>query len=243
MQEAGFVTEDQRKGWIYAEKTKERQYQMLLKLRDLKGLTKLGLVANEVWHDDPRRLLFMLARYKFVAKMLSGKKNVLEVGCGDAFGTRIVLQEVGAICAIDFDPIFVKDINQRMEEKWKFSCRVHDILSKPVEGKFEAAYAIDVIEHIPKAKEELFISNIVQSLDDEGVLIIGTPSAQSQIYASKESKEGHVNCKDHKGLKKIMQKYFHNVFIFSMNDEIVHTGFYSLAHYLFALGTNLKKQL
>jgi 2-polyprenyl-3-methyl-5-hydroxy-6-metoxy-1,4-benzoquinol methylase len=205
-------------------------------LREAKGLTSLGLTTNQVWHDDPRRLLFILARYKFVSKMLSGKRQVLEVGCGDAFGTRIVLQEVGAICAIDFDPVFVMDVNQRMEERWKFDCRTHDILSGPVDGPFDAAYTLDVIEHIARVDEERFLSNITRSLGENGILIVGTPSLQSQPYASQASKEGHINCKDHKELKGLMLRHFHNTFIFSMNDEVVHTGFYPLAHYLFAIG-------
>ena len=219
-------------------KTKEPQYQFLLTLRNAQGLTKLGVMTNQVWHDDPRRLLFLLSRYKFVSKMLSGKKSVLEIGCGDAFGTRIVLQEVEKVYAVDFDPIFVADIKARMEKRWKFECKVHDMLSGPVKiGKFfDAAYSIDVIEHIPKAKEHRFMLNILHSLHDNGVLLMGMPTLQSQVYASKGSSEGHVNCKDHVGLKKMMLKYFNNVFIFSMNDEIVHTGFYPLAHYLFALG-------
>ena len=32
-----------------------------------------------------------------------------------------------------------------------------------------------------------------------------------------------------------MQRHFHNVFLFSMNDEVVHTGFSPMAHYLLAL--------
>jgi hypothetical protein len=32
-----------------------------------------------------------------------------------------------------------------------------------------------------------------------------------------------------------MQRYFKHVFMFSMNDEVVHTGFFPMAHYLFAL--------
>ena len=225
-----------------AEKTREPQYQVQIALRDAKGLTRLGLTTNQVWHDDPRRLLFILARYKFVAKMLSGKQKVLEVGCGDAFGTRIVLQEVGAVCAIDFDPIFVKDVNERMEERWKFDCRVHDILEGPVEGVFDGAYALDVLEHISQEHEQRFVSNIARSLTEHGVLIIGTPSIQSQAYASAPSKEGHVNCKDHRGLKELMSRFFHNVFIFSMNDEVVHTGFYPMAHYLLALCCSKKRE-
>lgn len=217
------------------EKTRETQYQNCVELRDDKGLAQLGLMSNQVWHDDPKRLLFVLSRYKFVAKMLGGMNSVLEIGCADAFATRVVRQEVKHLTAVDFDRVFVKDAIDRMDEKWQFDCRVHDILEKPVEGQFDGAYALDVLEHIHQEDEQHCLSNIVQSLTEQGVLIIGMPSIQSQAYASAASKEGHVNCKDQQGLKELMSHFFHNVFIFSMNDEVVHTGFYPMAHYLFAL--------
>src|ERR1035441_10302667 len=71
--------------------TREPQYQRSLDLSQERGLTTLGLMTNQAWTDDPRHLLFTLARYKFVAKMLTGKNRVLEVGCADAFGTRLVV--------------------------------------------------------------------------------------------------------------------------------------------------------
>ncbi len=215
--------------------TKEVQYQTCVELAERYGLAQFGLMSNQVWHDDPKRILFVLSRYKFVAKIFSGLSNVLEVGCADAFGTRVVLQEVGRLKAIDFDPIFIKDVHERMDERWKFDCEIHDMLKGPVPGSFDGAYSLDVLEHIPQSQEICFVENIVSSLVDTGVLIIGMPSIQSQAYASPPSKEGHVNCKDHKELKALMSKFFHNVFIFSMNDEVVHTGFYPMAHYLFAV--------
>ena len=224
------------------EKTREPQYQRCVELRDGSGLTQFGLMSNQVWYDDPRRLVFVLSRYKFVAKMLSGMRHVLEIGCADAFGTRIVQQEVKQVTAIDFDPVFVKDVLERMEQRWKIEVTVHDMLEGPVNGEFEAAYALDVLEHIPPEHEQRFVSNITSSLTEHGVLIIGTPSIQSQVYASPPSKEGHVNCKDHRELKQLMSRFFHNVFIFSMNDEVVHTGFYPMAHYLFALCCSKKDQ-
>lgn len=217
------------------EETVEPQYKRCLDLKAKEGLTQLGVMANFTWHDDPKRLVFVLSRYKFVAKMLSGMKQVLEVGCADAFGTRIVLQEVKQLTAVDFDPVLVKDVLNRMDPHWKFNCKVHDLLQGPMEEKFDAAYALDVIEHIPQKDEKLFLSNICRSLSEPGVLLIGTPSLGSQIYASPGSKEGHINCKDAPGLKELLQNFFHHVFIFSMNDEVVHTGFYPMAQYLFAL--------
>jgi SAM-dependent methyltransferase len=217
------------------ENTREPQYNVCLGLKANEGLARFGVMSNYVWKDDPRRLLFLLSRYKFVAKMLSGVPHVLEVGCGDAFGTRIVRQEVQKVTAVDFDPVFVKDAQDRMDPHWPFDCRVHDILKGPLDRAFDGAYALDVLEHIPVADEDRLMRHLVQSLNATGVLIIGMPSLQSQGYASKASREGHVNCKDHLGLKDLMTKYFHNVFIFSMNDEVVHTGFAPLAHYLIAV--------
>ena len=215
--------------------TREPQYQSCLELAAQQGRSSFGVMSNEVWHNDPRRLAFVLARYKFVAKMFSGMGSVLEVGCADAFATRIVLQEVSRVVAVDFDPVFIEDVNARMDPAWPIDCRVHDMLAGPVHGEFDGAYAIDVLEHIPADKEDVFLGNIVASLKTHGVLIVGIPSIQSQAYASPPSRAGHVNCKDAAGLKETLSRFFHNVFIFSMNDEIVHTGFYPLAHYLFGL--------
>ena len=216
-------------------RTKEPQYQILLDQQQREGLEHFGLMSSQVWRDDPRRLLFVLARYKFVSKMFSGLGHVLEVGCADAFGTRVVLQEVKALTATDFDPLFVARVNQNKSPRWPFECLVHDMMAGPLARGFDGAYAIDVLEHIPREQEERFVGNIVASLNSTGICLFGSPSIHSQAYASPQSKEGHVNCKDAPGLKALCQKFFHNVFIFSMNDEVVHTGFYPLAHYLWAL--------
>ena len=64
------------------------------------------------------------------------------------------------------------------------------------------------------------------------------PSIESQKYASYKSKIGHINCKTGDDLKNLFEKFFYNVFLFSMNDEVVHTGFNKMAHYLIALCTN-----
>lgn len=221
------------------EQTKEAQYQFLIEL-EKQGLEQLGLMSSQVWRDDPRRLLFVLARYKFVSKMFSGLKRVMEVGCADAFGTRVVRQEVAEVVATDFDPVFIARNQQRISEKWPITFRVHDMLAGPLAEGFDGAYAVDVLEHIPAADEDRFLGNIAASLNPQGVCLIGSPSLQSQVYASPPSKAGHVNCKDAPGMKATMSRHFHNVFIFSMNDEVVHTGFHPLAHYLWALCCNRK---
>jgi 2-polyprenyl-3-methyl-5-hydroxy-6-metoxy-1,4-benzoquinol methylase len=223
-------------------KTRETQYQRSIDIVQQQGLTPLGLMTNQAWQDDPRHLVFTLARYKFVAKMLSGCSHVLEVGCADAWGTRLVLQEVAQLTATDFDQTFVDDVLARMDPRWRFECKQHDLLTGSLPGPFDGAYALDVIEHIPEQQENLFVHNMVRSLTPEGVLILGSPSIQSQNYASPPSKAGHINCKDGKGLKQLMSRFFHNVFVFSMNDEVVHTGYFPMAHYLIGIGCTLRAE-
>lgn len=217
--------------------TREKQYQFLLDQKS-HGKSKFGLMSGQVWRDDPRRLAFVLARYKFVAKMLSGKNSALEIGCADGFGTRLVRQEVARVTATDFDPIFIENAKAVSDPRWPVEFAVLDMLGGPCPGGFDAAYALDVIEHINPLDELVFVGNMAASLGPHGLLILGCPSIQSQIYASPPSKEGHVNCKDGPGLRTLLGHFFHNVFLFSMNDEVVHTGFTPMAHYLIAIGSD-----
>jgi 2-polyprenyl-3-methyl-5-hydroxy-6-metoxy-1,4-benzoquinol methylase len=217
------------------QRTREPQYQSSLDIREQQGLTTLGLMTNQAWYDDPKRLAFTFSRYKFVAKMLTGRRSVLEVGCADAFGTRIVRQFVDHVVAIDFDPVFVADVQSRTEPRWPIECFQHDMLSGPISRRFDAAFSLDVLEHISPDHERVFLKNIVDSLQPHGVLLIGTPSLESQAHASAISQAGHVNCKTSSQLADLCGEYFHNVFMFSMNDEVVHTGYAALAHYLIAL--------
>lgn len=229
-------------------KAKEIQNQGQLDIYSKKGPTQLGPWTSHIWRTDPRHLGFLLARYKFCAKMLAGKSRVVEIGCGDAFGMPIVLQTVDSILGVDFEPLVIEDAKRRMETEEcggggkKYSFLVMDITQQPLtKEEFDGAYSLDVIEHIPAAVEGQFIKNICSSLKEDAVLIIGTPNLEAQKFASPASKVGHINLKNAETLRKLLMDYCYNVFIFSMNDEIVHTGFYPMAHYLLAMGVGVKK--
>ena len=216
-------------------KTRDPVNQYLLEQYSELGAEELGLMNSAVWRDDPQRLLFTLARYKFVAKMLTGIERVAEVGCGDGFGARIVRQQVHNLLVTDIDPVFIGDFDKLREINWPIEARVHDILQSPIGSNFDAIYSLDVMKHIVLKEEGIYLSHICSSLKSTGIAIIGIPSQESQQYASKESSEGHVNCKSGEELRASLKQYFANVFIFSMNDEVVHTGYTPMAHYLIGL--------
>ncbi|MGE3302318.1 MAG: class I SAM-dependent methyltransferase [Hyphomonadaceae bacterium] len=200
------------------------------------GPTRLGVLKNWEWYDDPKRILFSMARYKFVAKMFEGRENVLEFGCGDGFNAPVVRQGVKRLTLTDFDPVFVEDARSRMRDKWPYDAYVVDITKDPIPaGPYDGVYSLDVLEHLPQEMDDLVISKLRAALTPDGALIIGMPTLESQVYASPQSKDGHINCKSAPELRALMQRYFHSVFMFSMNDEVVHTGYHKMAHYIIAL--------
>ena len=211
--------------------TKEQQYSELLGVNRI----TMGLMSGHAYLNDPKRLAFTLSRYKFVSKIFSGFNKVLEIGCADAFATPLISKEVKELVACDFDKVFIEDIKKTHPYNQKIRFVQHNMAAYPFKEKFDGAYALDVLEHIDKSNEDTFMKNIQKSLLSNGICIIGMPSTESQMYASEISKLGHVNCKKGPELKDFLMNYFERVFVFSMNDEVVHTGYTPMAHYLLAL--------
>jgi cyclopropane fatty-acyl-phospholipid synthase-like methyltransferase len=160
----------------------------------------------------------------------------LEIGCQEGIGTVVVAKEVESLVAVDFYKPYIDTCLSHVTpfvRNIQFSG--HDIIGGPVDGEFDAAYALDVFEHIDPDQEDIFMRNIVASLTERATFIVGIPSLESQEYASAASRKGHINCKNGDDLRLFCQNFFHNVFMFGMNDEVLHTGYMPMCHYLFAL--------
>ena len=190
---------------------------------------QMGLMTSYRWRHEPRGVLFMLARYKWVAKMLEGFDHVLEVGCGDGFGARLVRQSVSRLTCIDIDAAMIQSA-KACQGKFDIAFECTEIIVDA-----DAIYALDVIEHMPYGESQHWLGRLQYHAP---MVIIGSPSAESQPYASPLSRENHVNCLSAPDLKTLMKTQFRFVTMFSMNDEILHTGYSKMSHYKFALGIN-----
>ena len=203
----------------------------------------MGPHTSYQYKTDPKHLCFVLARYKFCAKLLGGRNSALEVGCGDAFGTPLVAQTVKQVLGIDWDEHLISSTRQRLSHFKNCEFRQHDIIEmKPFDRSFDAVYSLDVVEHIDPQLEETFMRNCCDSLSDKGLFILGTPNETAAEYGSPSSKIGHINLKSASALQELLSKYFETTFLFGMNDEVVHTGFLNMAHYLFGVGVGVRRQ-
>jgi 2-polyprenyl-3-methyl-5-hydroxy-6-metoxy-1,4-benzoquinol methylase len=191
---------------------------------------------------DPKHMCFVLARYKFCAKLLTGKENVMEVGCGDGFGIPIMAQAVGQLTCVDWEERNIEGNKRRLEHVRNVTHQCVDVSETPLSGTYDAIFNIDVIEHLEPEREAPFIQNMVDALTPSGILIVGTPNESASAHATHRSDHQHINLKGADTLRETMDPHFENCFIFSMNDEVMHTGYYPMAHYLFAVGVGKKNR-
>jgi 2-polyprenyl-3-methyl-5-hydroxy-6-metoxy-1,4-benzoquinol methylase len=214
---------------------KQSEYDRVDEFANQFGISQLGIMANKTWLTDPKRLTFTLSRYKFVSKMLEGQDKVLEIGCGDAWASRIVRQAVKDIFFLDADEVLLDSAKFSHQDLPSKNFILHDVILGPINDTFDSIFLLDVLEHVDPKDETQFMNSLYSMLRRNGIAIIGMPSLESQSYANEASKAGHVNCKSGQQFMNDMKQWFSNVFIFSMNDEVVHTGYSKMAHYLIAL--------
>src|SRR3989344_5445213 len=188
----------------------------------------------------PRHILYSLAYHKFAAKMIGNKKDILDIGCSEGLGTMLLAEFANYVLGIDIDAPAIESANKNFaRENVEFVAG--DILTANVRRDFDAAVSFDVIEHIYPEHAAAFIDAYADHLKPEGIAIIGTPNITSNVYANARTQSGHVNLYSAERLKEEMGRRFENVFMFSVNDEVIHTGFSPMAHYLLAMGVGVKK--
>lgn len=190
---------------------------------------------SELFEVNTLQVLIKLARYKFVARLLKGADDVLEVGSGSGIGTIFLSQHVKHVTGLeinkhDFDAACA--VNKRNNVAFKHQ----SIFDYESDSKHDAALAMDVIEHFKIEEGHKLVECVARQCKPDGVVFIGTPSIHSYPYQSKYSQAAHIKCYDQPELVALMDKYFSRTFPFSMNDELVHTGHPKLAWYYFVIG-------
>lgn len=202
---------------------------------------RLGPWTSYSLINDPKHLLFTLARYKFAAKISEGKKSIIEVGCGDGAGLPILSQAVDHVFAVDWDSRLTEGNQKRLEDFKNVTHVCRDLNKQDIElANIDVAVTIDVIEHLDPQNQDGFFERILKCLHTNSILITGTPNIYANAYASSQSKAQHINLQSMESLREITKKYCINTFAFSQNDEVVHTGYEKMAHYIWAIGVGIR---
>jgi 2-polyprenyl-3-methyl-5-hydroxy-6-metoxy-1,4-benzoquinol methylase len=184
--------------------------------------------------DNLLRLLIRLARYKFAARMLQKRDRVLEVGSGSGIGAFFLSQYCAHVTGLELKETELEEA-RGMNRRNNVEFISGDFFQMDPSLKFDAIVALDVIEHMPIEQGDELVRAMARHLASGGMAIIGTPSIYSYDYQSPQSKASHVKCYDQEELLELVRRSFSRAFAFSMNDEVLHTGYAKMAWYYFIL--------
>lgn len=205
----------------------------------------LGPHSSYQWNNSRRHLLFTAARYKFAMKMIGNlyepdEKTILDLGCSDGFGTYYVAEFAKFVMGVDFDEEAIQ-YAEKVSEGGDFY-KAENFLNKKY-GEFDGVVSFDVIEHIYPENEESYMKTVLMNLKNTGTFIIGTPSFEIQQYSKENITGAHVNVYTGEKFYRMLKRYFHNVYLFTQNDEIIHTGHLRMANYLIAVCSYKKEEV
>ncbi|MBN1764838.1 MAG: class I SAM-dependent methyltransferase [Sedimentisphaerales bacterium] len=192
--------------------------------------------------ENLMQMLIRLARYKFMVRQLKKTDTVLEIGCGSGLGACFLAQHCQFVLGLDINAeeiALAQNINRRDNITFEHA----DFFSWTSDHKYDFIVLLDVIEHMNENLGRNLVEKTSHHLADNGLLVIGTPSCYSYEYQSSYSKAGHIKLYDQKELVALVENHYGRALAFSMNDEMVHTGFAKLAWYYFIIAFNPKNNI
>lgn len=161
------------------------------------------------WEDERSKLVWLPHKrtYEFASKLCENK-NVLEVGCGEGWGSNLIAGFAKKVTAIDIDNQAISYAKKKFNRNNLFFRKLNIYNLKKINHKFDIVVSFQVIEHLKDI--DSYLSNIKEKLTKNGILIISTPNKSSNHVKSPY----HFNEYTKKEIIKILQKYFnvHSVY-------------------------------
>ncbi len=160
-----------------------------------------------------------LHRYAFAAQFVKGKK-VLDLACGEGYGSYKLAQEADCVIGVDIDEQTIKHAQSRYQRKGLHFIE-GSITEVPIEGEqeFDVIVCVEAIEHI-KDHDKL-LSEVKRLIKDNGVFIVSTPN--KEVYTDEHGCKNpfHIEELYFNEFEHLLLEHFKNVRFFGQR---VYTG-------------------
>jgi len=118
--------------------------------------------------------------------MLSGKKRVLDFGCGGGFLIPALSHVAGEVYGVDFSPTSVELTKERSASIANFRGAYSPMEALDMGLKFDGILAVEVIEHLSDEQLASTLDIIKRLLEPSGVIVFTTPNDEdlgaSRLY-------------------------------------------------------------
>lgn len=115
---------------------------------------------------------FIKERHRFYLRFFSGRKNILDIGCGRGEFLELLKDSQIRSLGIDIDSEMVKFCKKKRLNVFKANFK--DYLSKCADNSFGGIFACQLIEHISFEDLNLFFELCFRKLEKDGIVILET---------------------------------------------------------------------
>jgi len=181
---------------------------------DIKKDNTLKLTGERFlpWMEGAEHHYEHLHRYAFASQFVKGKK-VLDMACGEGYGSNILSREAEYVVGIDIDEKTVRHAHRKYDLP-NLKYIIGSVLEVPIKGtkKFDVIICFEAIEHVEE--HEKLLSEVKRLLSKEGIFIISTPNKKT--YSEEPCCVNPFHKKEFyfDEFKNLLEKYFKNVIFF-----------------------------
>ncbi len=149
-----------------------------------------------------------LHRYAMALELVAGKR-VLDIACGEGYGTALLSGKAKKITGVDIDKRSIDAASQ------KYKSPNVEFLTGSVEkipgagNQFDVVVSFETIEHI--SDHEVMLSEIKRVLNSDGLLIISTPNKKNYTDSAATKNPFHVKELYEQEFRSLIQQHFAHV--------------------------------
>src|SRR5690349_3737319 len=162
-----------------------------------------------------------LHRYHAVRELVKDKV-VLDIACGEGFGSAILAASARQIIGLDIDSEVVKYAREKYGEMKNIEFLVGHAENIPLPDlSIDVAVSYETIEHLDQASQEKFLQELKRVLKKDGKLVISTPDKANYTDRYAYTNKFHLKEFTSEEFLDFLKKYFGHVIPYVQGYEIV----------------------
>ena len=156
-----------------------------------------GEIAHEHWH-----------RYAFARRYAAGKR-VLDVACGEGYGSALLAGVAAAVMGVDIDASAIAHARASYSSRANVSFAEGSAAALPLpDGSVDVVVSFETIEHLPQSEQPRMLAEIARVLTKDGVLIVSAPNPVEYSAARNYRNPFHQHEPDRAELGSLLDQVF-----------------------------------
>lgn len=152
-----------------------------------------------------------LHRYAQCQPLVAGKR-VLDIACGEGYGSVSLAATAASVVGVDIDPACVEHARRTYASKGNVSFRAGSVSRIPVEdGAVDVVVCFETIEHV--SDHFALLSEVKRVLSPNGMLVISTPDKETYSRSFEGGNDYHVSELSAQAFDKLLRTFFRHVLV------------------------------